>query len=285
MIFEQRDVEVPADWSQTATNIVASKYFHGKPGSPERETQRGPTGSPRRGHHRRLGIERQVLPNSQDAENFRNELAHLMLTQKACFNSPVWFNVGVKEARGYGWYLRRDSRHASGSSRPGDPAAMLRLLHRLREGFARIDSRSRQDRRHAVQVGLRHRHEPVRPSRGGRHSLGRRPRVRSAQLHEGLRRLCRCHQARRQNPSRREDGDPERRPPGHRKVHLVQGEGREEGPHAHRCRLRFVARRRSVQLHLLPERQQQRPRDRRIHARGGRKMATGGPSRASTASR
>ncbi len=38
VIFEQRDVEVPADWSQTATNIVASKYFHGKLGSPERET-------------------------------------------------------------------------------------------------------------------------------------------------------------------------------------------------------------------------------------------------------
>ena len=38
-----------------------------------------------------------------DAENFRFELAHLMLTQKACFNSPVWFNVGVKETRGYGW--------------------------------------------------------------------------------------------------------------------------------------------------------------------------------------
>ena len=38
VIFEQRDIEVPSDWSQTATNIVASKYFHGKPGSPERET-------------------------------------------------------------------------------------------------------------------------------------------------------------------------------------------------------------------------------------------------------
>src|SRR5262249_13075640 len=40
---------------------------------------------------------------AEDGENFRNELAHLMVTQKACFNSPVWFNVGVKEARGYGW--------------------------------------------------------------------------------------------------------------------------------------------------------------------------------------
>ena len=44
VIFEQRDVEVPADWSQTATNIVVSKYFYGKMGSPERETSVAPTG-------------------------------------------------------------------------------------------------------------------------------------------------------------------------------------------------------------------------------------------------
>jgi ribonucleoside-diphosphate reductase alpha chain len=109
LIFEQRDVEVPADWSQTATNIVASKYFHGKLGSPERErsvlqlvhrvvdtiTTWGGDG----GYFRAEG----------DAENFRAELAHLMLTQKACFNSPVWFNVGVAESRGYGWYYDESS--------------------------------------------------------------------------------------------------------------------------------------------------------------------------------
>ena len=55
VIFEQRDVEVPVDWSQTATNIVASKYFYGKMGSPERETSVAPTGAPRGRHHRRLG--------------------------------------------------------------------------------------------------------------------------------------------------------------------------------------------------------------------------------------
>ncbi len=104
VIFEQRDVEVPADWSQTATNIVASKYFHGKSGSPSRErsviqlthrvvdtiTEWGKSG----GYFRA----------TEDAENFRDELAHLVLTQKAAFNSPVWFNVGVRESRGYGWY-------------------------------------------------------------------------------------------------------------------------------------------------------------------------------------
>ena len=61
VIFEQRDIEVPADWSQTATNIVASKYFHGKLGSPERETQRGRAGESRGQYHRRLGPARRLL--------------------------------------------------------------------------------------------------------------------------------------------------------------------------------------------------------------------------------
>ena len=64
VIFEQRDIEVPADWSQTATNIVASKYFHGRLGSPERERSVAPTGAPRGGHDCRLGTGRQLL---QDA--------------------------------------------------------------------------------------------------------------------------------------------------------------------------------------------------------------------------
>jgi ribonucleoside-diphosphate reductase alpha chain len=109
VIFEQRDVRVPADWSQTATNIVASKYFHGKPGSPERET------SVEELVHRVVdtiaewGIDGRYFRTPEDADNFRNELAHLVLTQKLCFNSPVWFNVGVKESRGYGWYYEEKS--------------------------------------------------------------------------------------------------------------------------------------------------------------------------------
>jgi ribonucleoside-diphosphate reductase alpha chain len=105
VIFEQRDVEVPADWSQTATNIVASKYFHGRMGSPERET------SVAQLVHRVVdtiadwGLAGNYFKTKEDGENFRLELAHLMLTQKACFNSPVWFNVGVREARGYGFYF------------------------------------------------------------------------------------------------------------------------------------------------------------------------------------
>jgi ribonucleoside-diphosphate reductase alpha chain len=104
IIFEQDDVEVPADWSQTATNIVVSKYFYGKMGSPDRER------SVRQLVHRVVdtiadwGAHGRYFKTREDADNFRNELAHLMLTQKACFNSPVWFNVGVSEPRGYGYY-------------------------------------------------------------------------------------------------------------------------------------------------------------------------------------
>jgi ribonucleoside-diphosphate reductase alpha chain len=102
-IFEQRDVEVPVDWSQTATNIVASKYFYGKIGSPERETSVAQLVQRVTDTIAEWGKKDGYFHTDQDAENFRAELAHLMLTQKACFNSPVWFNVGVKETRGYGW--------------------------------------------------------------------------------------------------------------------------------------------------------------------------------------
>src|SRR5579884_4217423 len=76
VIFEQTDVEVPADWSQTATNIVVSKYFHGKMGSPERER------SVRQLVHRVVdtiagwGKTGRYFKTDDDAENFRNELAH-----------------------------------------------------------------------------------------------------------------------------------------------------------------------------------------------------------------
>jgi ribonucleoside-diphosphate reductase alpha chain len=102
ILFEQ-EVEVPNGWSQTATNIVANKYFHGKLGTSERES------SVKQFVHRVVdtiagwGKTNGYFQTSEDSEVFRDELAHLILTQKASFNSPVWFNVGVNEARGYGW--------------------------------------------------------------------------------------------------------------------------------------------------------------------------------------
>jgi ribonucleoside-diphosphate reductase alpha chain len=129
VIFEQRDVEVPADWSQTATNIVASKYFHGKLGSPERETSVAQLVERVVNTIAGWGKKDGYFRSDEDGENFRSELAHLMLTQKACFNSPVWFNVGVKEARGYGWVYDaatdRIQKLESGQRRPQCSACFI----------------------------------------------------------------------------------------------------------------------------------------------------------------
>jgi ribonucleoside-diphosphate reductase alpha chain len=95
-IFRQEGVEVPKSWSQTATNIVTSKYFHGKPGSPERE------GSVRQLISRvvntivRWGEEGGYFADNASRDAFRDELTHLLVEQKMSFNSPVWFNVGVQ---------------------------------------------------------------------------------------------------------------------------------------------------------------------------------------------
>jgi ribonucleoside-diphosphate reductase alpha chain len=95
-IFKQEDVEVPKGWSQTATNIVASKYFHGKVGSPERES------SVRQLIGRvvktvvRWGEQGGYFADTASRDAFRDELTHLLVEQKMSFNSPVWFNVGVQ---------------------------------------------------------------------------------------------------------------------------------------------------------------------------------------------
>ena len=97
VVFEQKDVEVPAQWSQMATNVVVSKYFRGKLGTPERET------SVKQLIRRVVdtitdwGIEQNYFATPDDAEVYRDELTYLVLHQKMAFNSPVWFNVGVED--------------------------------------------------------------------------------------------------------------------------------------------------------------------------------------------
>ena len=93
-IFEQKDVEVPIDWSMTATNIVASKYLHGQIGTPERETGVRQLISRVAETIRDWGLAGGYFATPEDAAVFHDELAHLLVTQKAAFNSPVWFNVG-----------------------------------------------------------------------------------------------------------------------------------------------------------------------------------------------
>jgi ribonucleoside-diphosphate reductase alpha chain len=110
VFFEQTGIDVPAFWSQTATQVVASKYFRGRAGTPQRESSAGqmvdrivnvlsgwgrepadvdlPTGA-------RAGTP--YFASEAEAQTFENELRHILINQLACFNSPVWFNVGVRE--------------------------------------------------------------------------------------------------------------------------------------------------------------------------------------------
>ena len=96
VIFRQENIEVPKTWSQTATNIVASKYFHGKPDTPEREN------SVRHLIARVVdtivgwGEKGGYFAGDASRDAFRDDLTHLLVEQKMSFNSPVWFNVGVQ---------------------------------------------------------------------------------------------------------------------------------------------------------------------------------------------
>src|SRR4051794_31338612 len=94
IIFEQKDVEVPKDWSMTATNIVASKYLHGQVGTPARETGARQLVSRVAETIRDWGMAQGYFRSSEDGDTFHDELVHILIRQYAAFNSPVWFNVG-----------------------------------------------------------------------------------------------------------------------------------------------------------------------------------------------
>jgi ribonucleoside-diphosphate reductase alpha chain len=95
-VFEQVGVEVPKAWSQTATNVVVSKYFRGQLGTPGRETSVrqliGRVADTLTGWGREGGY----FASAEDADTYHAELTHILLHQLACFNSPVWFNVGIE---------------------------------------------------------------------------------------------------------------------------------------------------------------------------------------------
>ena len=93
--FEQLGVEFPADWSLNATNIVAQKYFRGTLGTPERERSLKQVADRVVDTITEWGVRDGYFVDEDEAEAFRAELKHLIITQKAAFNSPVWFNIGV----------------------------------------------------------------------------------------------------------------------------------------------------------------------------------------------
>ena len=97
VVFEQHDVEAPKAWSQLATNVVASKYFHGRIGAPERENSVRQLISRVVGALRGWAAETRLFATPEDLSAFADELIHALLHQMVSFNSPVWFNVGIHD--------------------------------------------------------------------------------------------------------------------------------------------------------------------------------------------
>ncbi|MBI2710555.1 MAG: vitamin B12-dependent ribonucleotide reductase [Actinobacteria bacterium] len=93
--FEQLGVEFPTTWSLNATNIVAQKYFRGTPGTPEREQSLKQVVDRVADTITAWGVEGGYFVDDDEAEAFNDELKYLLVTQRAAFNSPVWFNIGV----------------------------------------------------------------------------------------------------------------------------------------------------------------------------------------------
>ena len=96
-VFEQTDVEMPASWSQLATNVVVSKYFRGHVGMPDRERSAKQLIGRVVGRIAEWGAKGGYFATPADDEAFRAELTYLLLHQKMAFNSPVWFNLGVSD--------------------------------------------------------------------------------------------------------------------------------------------------------------------------------------------
>ena len=203
-VFEQKGVEFPKFWSQTATNIVAQKYFRGRMSSPERESSvRQMIG---RVVHTigKWGRDGGYFADEEEAETFEAEA--LLVNQLASFNSPVWFNVGFEEKPQCSAcfilsiddsmesildWIRREGIIFRGGSGSGVNLSKASLLQGA-----------------AVQGRLR---------------------VRPGQLHARRRRVRRHDQVGRQDAARGQDGRPRHRSPRRRGVHLVQGQGGGEG--------------------------------------------------------
>jgi ribonucleoside-diphosphate reductase alpha chain len=97
VVFEQKNIEIPKQWSMLATNVVASKYFRGTPGTPERESSVRGLVARVVNTITRWGDQGGYFASTEAKNAFHAELTHLLLRQKVAFNSPVWFNVGVEE--------------------------------------------------------------------------------------------------------------------------------------------------------------------------------------------
>ena len=208
--FEQRDVEFPKTWSQNATNIVAQKYFRGTLGTPQRESSVRQLAGRVVDTIRGWGEKNGYFATEDDAQVFADELTHLLVTQKAAFNSPVWFNVGVPDT-------------------PQQCSACFILA---------VDDHMRSILNWYVEEGtifkggsgsgINLSQDPLVEGDAGRRRHGER----AGELHARRRRVGRHDQVGRQDATRRQDGDPERRPPRRRGLHLVQVQRGAQGSRA-----------------------------------------------------
>ncbi|PLS81966.1 ribonucleoside-diphosphate reductase, adenosylcobalamin-dependent [Candidatus Saccharibacteria bacterium] len=97
VVFEQNDVEFPEFWSMNAINIVAQKYFYGTPGTPQRESSLKHLVNRVADTITRYGYENGYFLDEAEADTFNAELKYILITQRAAFNSPVWFNIGTPD--------------------------------------------------------------------------------------------------------------------------------------------------------------------------------------------
>ncbi len=167
--FFQPDVEFPTTWSQNATNIVAQKYFRGTLGTPERETSLKQVIDRIADTITAWGVRDGYFVDDQEGAAFRNELKYILLSQRAAFNSPVWFNIGVK-----------------GRTKSGEC-----VLHSRRRGHDGRDSRLVQGRGNDLQGWFWIRDQPFDDPFFIRTVEGRRHREWPRQLHARCGRLSR----------------------------------------------------------------------------------------------
>ena len=296
VLFEQTNCEMPAFWSQLATNVVVSKYFYGENGTPEREH------SVRQLIHR---VSRTIADWGIDDGYFATRRRRRAVLSRADLALPaparrVQFARLVQRRpvppvrrQGRAVQLALGSPRPKTSSSPENPyeypqgsACFIQSVNDNMEDIMELARSEAMLFKFGSGTGtdlstLRSHREKL--SGGGKPSG-------PAVVHAGLRPDCRGGEERRQDPPRRQDAVAQGLAPRHHGVHRVQGQGREEGPHADRKgRLRSQLQRRSLQLDPVPERQPLGPRDRRVHAGRRRRTSpgprTGSPSRARTAPR
>ena len=254
VVFEQKNIEVPKSWSMLATNVVASKYFRGTPGTPERETSVRKLVARVVDTLTRWGQEGGYFATETDRLTFHAELTHLLLRQKAAFNSPVWFNVGVE----------------------GHPQCSACFINSVEDSMESILGLAKTEGMlFKYGSGTGSNLSPIRSSKellaGGGTASGPVSFMKGFDAFAGV--IKSGGKTRRAAKMVILNSDP----PRHRGVHPLQGRRGEEGLGADRRRLRRELQRRGLRVDLLPELQQLGAGDRRLHEGGGRRPAVADP--------